>query len=337
MLPHTPYEYLPSGHNHLGPDLRYTGIGTEAQAGTGAVRSEDALQVAQEQQLYLLQLGALDRLIGRLIQRLKQTGMYDDCLLVVAGDHGVSFRTGDESRRFTPGNAADIMSIPLFIKAPLQRQGVVSDRNVEIVDVLPTLAELLGVRLPWSTDGASAADPTAPERPVKVLETAQSGRQSFEGHFPERAESLRLMLQRFGDGQDPLALYRIGPHGEIVGRALADLNIGPASTCEVQCDLAHGLRQWRTDDRYAPCSFEGSVKAPGGMKLPVRLAISVRGVVQAVTRTFNIPDRRQLWCAAIPEEALRPGDNQVEFFVMEDEGQELVLRPARLMPQRSEG
>ena len=36
----------------------------------------------------------LDRLIGRLVQHLKQVGMYDDTLIVITADHGVSFRAG---------------------------------------------------------------------------------------------------------------------------------------------------------------------------------------------------------------------------------------------------
>ncbi len=333
LLPHSPYEYLPNGQNHTGIDPRRTAIGADALAAEGAVHSRDSLSVAQTQQLYLLQLRAVDRLMGQMLSRLKETGLYDSCLLVAVGDHGVSFRAGENSRSFAQSNAADIMSIPLFIKAPQQRQGAVSDRNVEIIDVLPTVADLLGIQLPWTTDGASAADPQAPERPHKVLGTLQSGQQTFEGHFPQCAESLRLMLERFGNGRDPLALYRIGPHGEIVGRPLEELHVGRESSHQVECGLADALRQWRLNERFAPCILSGTVSVPAGEKLPVHLAVAVRGVVKAVTRTLNDPDAQYQWNAAIPENSLRDGDNQVEFFVMEEQGEQLRLRPARLTPQ----
>jgi hypothetical protein len=330
LLPHLPYEYLPSGSNHTGIDPRLTTIGTDALAAEGSQRSNDSLAEAQEQQLYLLQVQAVDRLVGKMVGQLKQAGLYDDCLLVIVADHGVSFRPGENSRMFSSGNAADIMSVPLFIKAPMQRQGAVSDRNVETIDVLPTMADLLGIPLPWSTDGASAADIQAPERPHKVLNTLQSGGQTLEGHFPQRAESLRLMLERFGNGQDPLGLYRLGPHGEIVGRRLDELNIGPESSCRVQCGLALELGEHRKDDRYTPCVLRGHVVVAEGEKLPVHLAVSVRGVVQAVTRTYNIPDMEHQWRAALPEQTLQDGDNQVRMFVVESQGNELTLRPAQI-------
>ena len=66
----------------------------------------------------------LDRLIGRLVEHLKQVGLYDDTLIVITADHGVSFRAGDLRREVTPTNHADILSIPLVIKVPHQRRGL---------------------------------------------------------------------------------------------------------------------------------------------------------------------------------------------------------------------
>ncbi len=329
LLPHAPYEYLPSGRNHTGPDPRFTGTGTEATAGGGGLRSEDSLEVAQQQQLYLLQLSAADRLLGQLIHRLKETQLYDDCLLVVAGDHGVSFRAGEDSRKFSPANAADVMSVPLFIKAPRQRKGVASDRNVESIDVLPTMAEALGISLPWSTDGQSMVSPHAPERPLKRLDTALAGTQTFEGHFPQRLESMRLLHQRFRDGRDPWSLYRIGPHPELVGKPVASTPLGPPSSCRLSSFQASLLANWPGDQRYAPCILSGTVDTAGA-PLPVQIAIAVDGVVQGVTRTYLSPSRDKEWQVAIPEEAIHAGQNRLQFYVVERTSREVLLRPAEL-------
>jgi arylsulfatase A-like enzyme len=48
------------------------------------------------------------------------------------------------------------MWVPLFIKEPGQRAAKVDDHNWEHVDLLPTLADYAGVRLPWPVDGRSA-------------------------------------------------------------------------------------------------------------------------------------------------------------------------------------
>ncbi len=65
--------------------------------------------------------------------------------------------------------ARDVMHVPLFIKEPFQESGRTSDRNVESIDVLPTIAELLDVEIPWRVDGVSATDETRPERPLKRI------------------------------------------------------------------------------------------------------------------------------------------------------------------------
>src|SRR6185295_15509980 len=122
----------------------------------------DELFVLQSQQRNLLQLMHLDRLLGRLQARLRETGLFDKCLLVVVADHGICFRAGESRRMVTPGNLADIMAIPLFIKAPGQAMGNISDRAAQSIDVLPTIADILGIKLPMPVDGRSLLDPAVP-------------------------------------------------------------------------------------------------------------------------------------------------------------------------------
>jgi arylsulfatase A-like enzyme len=49
----------------------------------------------------------------------------------------------------------DVLPVPLFIKEPNQRKGKISDVNAQAIDVLPTIADLLDVPLPWKVDGVS--------------------------------------------------------------------------------------------------------------------------------------------------------------------------------------
>ena len=78
----------------------------------------------QSWQRHLLQAGAADKLVGEVIDRLKETGMYRRAMVVVMADHGVSFRMGSTDRRtIVPANARDIAPIPLFVKYPKQRAG----------------------------------------------------------------------------------------------------------------------------------------------------------------------------------------------------------------------
>ena len=46
-------------------------------------------------------------------------------------------------------NVSDVAWVPFFIKSPGQRAGHDSDEPVQLVDVLPTIADILDVHIPW--------------------------------------------------------------------------------------------------------------------------------------------------------------------------------------------
>ena len=96
-LPHFPWEFLPSGR-------RYAEDPGEIPGFEGTAWGDDEFLVDQAHQRYLLQLGFTDRLVGRLLARLRATGLYDRALVIVLADHGVSFRPNDRRRAFTDTN-----------------------------------------------------------------------------------------------------------------------------------------------------------------------------------------------------------------------------------------
>ena len=118
LLPHGPWVYLPSGQ-------RSRPEGPELLPGMQTVPGfyDDYLTDHNEQR-YLLQLGFVDRLLGRLVARLKSQGMYDDTLIVVTADHGFAWQVGVPTRRsVTRSNVNELGPVPLFVKAPGQTHG----------------------------------------------------------------------------------------------------------------------------------------------------------------------------------------------------------------------
>ena len=115
-LPHSPWEYLPSGQTYpvSGPDI--PGV-------SGDKWTDDAELSTQAYQRYLLQMGYADRQIGRLLERLRETGSLDRSLLVVTADHGIGFRAGKGRRAADGGSLAEIANVPLFVKEPGQTSG----------------------------------------------------------------------------------------------------------------------------------------------------------------------------------------------------------------------
>jgi arylsulfatase A-like enzyme len=90
-----------------------------------------------------------DELVGRLDRALGELGVAEKTLLVVTSDHGEAFEEHGETGHgyFTYDTT---LRVPLIFRGP----GIPPDREIELpvesVDVLPTVAELVGVVLPGS-------------------------------------------------------------------------------------------------------------------------------------------------------------------------------------------
>jgi hypothetical protein len=103
---------------------------------------------------HLLQAAHADQLTGDLIERLRATGLYDRATLLVTSDHGMAFAPGQPGRAdVVEATVPPVLWVPLSIKQPGQRTAETNDVNWEHVDLVPTLADLLGVKLPWPVDG----------------------------------------------------------------------------------------------------------------------------------------------------------------------------------------
>jgi hypothetical protein len=206
-LPHVPWRYLPDGREYVAPVA-----GLNEGAWTGP-----QWQVDQSFQRHLLQAQYADRLLGRLLDRLRAVGLYERALVVVTADHGVSFRAGDRRRTPTPTNLHDVSNMPLFIKTPGQREGRVVDGVVRTIDVLPTIARVLGVRLS-GVDGVPAGTRgTDPGIELDVPDSWEGGTTGTYGTFLRQREERRRYERSLlaAAGYDAFA---IGPHPELVGR-----------------------------------------------------------------------------------------------------------------------
>jgi arylsulfatase A-like enzyme len=132
------------------------------------------------QRAYDGEIAATDAQIGRLLSALESTGQLDSTLVVLVGDHGESLgEHGELQHGFFVYDAA--VHIPLIIAGPGVPTRTITDQ-VRIVDVMPTVLDLLGVPAPAETQGQSLlALPLrlerahrGPRRPVQVHRRAQA-------------------------------------------------------------------------------------------------------------------------------------------------------------------
>jgi hypothetical protein len=316
LLPHVPLQYLPSGH-------AYRSSANEAIPGLVSEQSwGDELLVEEARQRHLLQVGFADREVGKLIDQLKRTGLWDRALVVVTPDHGMAFHLDENRRIATRSNLADIAPIPVFVKAPGQRSGRVSDVWLRSIDVLPTIASILHVRIPWRHDGRPAASATVRNRrTVMMVKRDFSGRITMgTAEFERRVKAvIALKAKLFGSGAEQPGLYGIGPHPELIGRALADLDLsaGGAHGPHATIDTRDALHAVRFASGYVPAQVTGSI-AGDAAGARHDLAIAVNGRIAAVSRSFSLKgSSTQSLAAMIPETTLHDGSNRLQVFVVE--------------------
>ena len=77
-----------------------------------------------------------------------------------------------------------------FVKLPQQVSGVVSDRVVETIDILPTIADVLSATVPYEVDGRSLLDVSAPDRPPRTCRTDRRARRVHGGEEALHARQL---------------------------------------------------------------------------------------------------------------------------------------------------
>jgi hypothetical protein len=318
MLPHSPWFLLPNGRRYANASM-IRGLRNDTWG-------HDKWLVTQEWQRHLLQTAAVDRMLGDLLRRLRALELYDDALVALVADHGVSFRAGGRRRGATRENLADIAFVPMIVKAPRQRSGRIVDAHVSTVDLLPTVADLLRVALPEPVDGRSALDPGyEPATRVRVYRRGGEGAvdASFADLLEERADTVRRQAALFGTGREG-NLFGIGPNPDLVGRRVDELRVRERLGASVTFDEPRLFESVDPSAPFAPSHLSGDLGGdlPGEGHLD--LAIAVNGRIAAVTRSFAPRDRLR-FAAIVPDEAFRPGANEVTVFAVTRRGRSLVL------------
>jgi hypothetical protein len=313
LIPHEAWHYLPTGQDYR-----------EISAARGLETYKWATDwtALLGRQRHLLQVGATDRLLGKIVAKLKRIDAYDDSLLVVTADHGAAFTQGNPVRGMSERNYPQIVWAPLFIKTPGESEGAVNDSPARTIDILPTIADHVDVKMPWKVDGHSLLKPVPADQPVRVFEWEFSplkpppGTKFVTLDGPEGFAAAMQGQASDASGDPAVELYKIGDYAELFGREAQPLEVpvSPAPTGTIE----NGGRFARVKpkSKRVPWAYvQGTVR---GVDQETPLAITVNGVVAGFSATYrdpSSPDRQSFW-TLVPPTSFERGRNEVRVYVI---------------------
>jgi hypothetical protein len=253
-------------------------------------------------------------------------------VVLLTADHGAGFSPAVRSRAL-PGNEPTLMWVPMFLKAPGQTKGRVDDRNWEHVDLLPTLADVAGLTVPWPVDGYSQLDEPRRRRTDKWWYAAPGERQVRDGPpiFRKVLGGVTDTLVR-AHQHGERGFWQYGAAADWVYRTPGE--VGRVAGAPGQARVANWNRFGTVaPDAPAPAMIVGELTSgtppPGSL-----LVLGVNGRV-AATATLYPPREGAAatrFAAMLPGPLFRPGPSQpqLQAWVATRSGGRVLLQPVTL-------
>jgi len=167
-----------------------------------------------------------DRFLGRLFEELRRLDLWERTIIVVTSDHGEQFADHDP-KRFYDAHCTplyeELVHVPLLLRVPGRfRPGTVVEEPVELLDVAPTLLELLGLPVPPAMQGESL---------VGIVE----GKRSHRSWALSESTCVRPEWKALRSGHFKyVAAFKVGadddrskPGAQVLARRLYDLTDDP--------------------------------------------------------------------------------------------------------------
>lgn len=285
MSPHRPWMLRPDGE-----------VYTYIDAVPGASQYDEAWPASPAialgaLQRHLIQARVVDWAIGRITGRLRELGEFDRSMIIITSDHGITFTPGRHPRQPMEDTRLDILYVPLFIKYPGQTTARVSDANVELIDVLPTVARVLGV----------SATPRMKGYPLDDLRTARGDRKTafwgLESSY-DRQEWTVTAVGEFGSIQPQISAMAVEPDGswvrpltpcdDLLGAPRESAATGFLPPDQVRVRLNRDEVVDGTGPReYASGWIVGRIRHEPAFDPEPLVAVSVNGRIEEISRTYS--------------------------------------------------
>lgn len=264
LVPHRPWKATPDErlYDVFSPDIPDDLIPTDLD------------QRRTMYQRYLLQMAMVDTAIGNMMTSMKQSGVWDKSLVIIAADHGLTFEPGFKARRAVFDNkdiTDDLYRVPMFVKLPQQKVGETTNCTVSVLDILPTILSVTKIDTDWTFDGRdiSSACPDDVSRPITSTEAQGTFTNSIDVLF-ERSLAYDSLVTREG-GTDRIAA--VGASANLIGRPIEGSN----DDSGVQWWATYALSQLSNISTQRGATVPVQVK--GTLRLHQRMPPGAEGII----------------------------------------------------------
>ncbi|MBK8293976.1 MAG: sulfatase-like hydrolase/transferase [Solirubrobacterales bacterium] len=313
--PHYPWNHYPDGTVYGVMSKDFRGFIPDEVTWTGNRYVTD-----RATQAHLLEVGYVDHLMGMIIKRLKEQGVWDESLVVVTADHGGALLTGEPRREADVATMGEVASVPLFIKSPGQISGRLITRPTCTVEILPIIAKELETEMPWEPSPCNRSDVTVDNGTGPLVSLPTSTVLEQRQTYVDRVASL------FGPGTGWSNVLKVGPNQDLIGSPLKSLNVAsgePKGAVLPDFDEAG-------QSNYVPGAALNSVLRQRGKISGVEdgepLAIAVNGKVRAVGRAY-LDAGQMTYSILLPQNSVRAGPNDIRVFTVGRSAGEPLLSP----------
>jgi hypothetical protein len=182
---------------------------------------------------------------------------------------------------------------------------------------VPTISETSGVAIPWAVDGHSFWDEQHEQPQVTIFTGDGLATAPVVSLEQKRDALLQRQVRFFGERDDEPGVYGIGPHPELIGRPVSDLQQEPSTGlgATLAGEVKALLADWPRGSRAVPTPIYGSLEGDeAGETLPI--AVAVNGRIAAVSWTDG--SGSETYSTFVPEAAFHPGRNRVAVFAIEE-------------------
>ena len=156
--PHYPYIYLENG-NLKSSKLNRKEV-WKLKFKKGKFNEKETERIKNAKKHYIKSYKYLFEEIKKLINNLKKKGLYENSIIIFLSDHGESFLDSPNKANIENiGHGGSlhnsVIQVPLFFKLPGDKEFKTNNSTVGVIDVAPTILDLINLHIPKNFEGKS--------------------------------------------------------------------------------------------------------------------------------------------------------------------------------------